>query len=257
MNARVMQPRVLVYDIEVTPILAYTWDLKPYRLPIENIVEDPRIVCIGAKWLGEKRVSLLSEWEHGRQGMLERIHALFDEADCAVGFNSKSFDTRWVQGELAREGFTPPSPMTEVDLYREARGLWKLPSHRLAYITKSLDVKTKLDAGGWATWMGVINGDPAAQRRMGTYCKGDVLSTEQLYLRMLPWLKTAPVTALYTDDEADALVCPRAGCASTSLHSRGYAYTRLGKFFRYQCQACGGWSRGKKNLKPVDQRGAA
>lgn len=248
-----MSARVLIYDIEVTPILAYTWDLKPYRLPIDNIVEDPRIVCIGAKWLGEKRVSLISEWEHGRRGMLDRIHEMFTEADAAIGFNSKSFDTRWVLGELAREGYAPPAPFAEVDLYREARALWKLPSHRLAYITKALDVRTKLDAGGWGTWMGVINGDPKAQRRMATYCKGDVLSTEQLYLRMLPWLKTSPVAALYADDvDADAVICPR--CSSESLQRRGFAFTRLGKFARFQCQDCGGWSRGKRNLKAVDVR---
>lgn len=248
-----MSARVLVYDIECSPILAYTWDLKPYRLPIENIVEDPRILCIGAKWLGEKRVFLFSEWEHGRQGMLDAIHAMFSEADVAVGFNSKSFDTRWVLGELAREGYNPPAPFAEVDLYREAASLWKLPSHRLAYITKSLNVKTKLDAGGWKTWTSVLAGDPKAQRRMATYCKGDVRSTEELYFRMLPWLKTAPIAALYADDvETDSTMCPR--CSSEGLQRRGFAFTRLGKFARYQCQDCGGWCRGKKNHKAVDVR---
>lgn len=248
-----MSARVLVYDIECSPILAYTWDLKPYRLPIENILEDPRILCIGAKWLGEKRVSLISEWEHGRRGMLDAIHEMFTEADVAVGFNSKSFDTRWVLGELAREGYAPPSPFQQVDLYREAASLWKLPSHRLAYITRALNVRTKLDAGGWKTWMGVLEGDPKAQARMATYCKGDVRSTEDLYFRMLPWLKSAPIAALYADDvDADAVICPK--CSSTDLQRRGYSYTRLGKFQSFQCQGCGGWSRGKKNLKAVDVR---
>jgi DNA polymerase elongation subunit (family B) len=247
--------RVLIYDIEVSPIVAYTWDLKPFRLPIENIVEDPRILCIGFKWLGEKKVHLISEWEHGREGMLEQIHAAFDEADAVVGFNSKSFDTRWVLGELAREGYAPPSPFSEVDLYREARSLWKYPSHRLAYLTKALGVKTKLDAGGFGTWKGVLAGDPKAQRRMGTYCKGDVSSTEEFYYRMLPWLKTLPTATLYVDDLSGLeLVCTRPGCESNQLQRRGFSYTRLGKFARYQCQTCTGWLRGRKNHKMVDIR---
>lgn len=246
-----MSARVLVYDIECAPAVTYRWSLRDDFTPIEYILEDPRILCIGAKWLGEKRVFLLSEWEHGRHGMLEGIHALFDEADAAVGYNSRGFDTPWVEGELAREGFLPPSPFGQVDLFREAKR-FRFISHKLNYVSGALGVGSKIDTGGFGLWKSVLDGDARAQSKMGRYCKGDVQLTEELYMRMLPWLKTAPVAALYTDDEADALVCPK--CSSEDLQRRGFAFTRLGKFARYQCQSCGGWSRGKKNLKAVDVR---
>lgn len=248
-----MSARVLVYDIECSPILAYTWSLKPDYLPIDNIVENPRILCIGAQWLGEKRVTLLSEWEHGRKGMLEGIHRLFSEADSVAGFNSRSFDTPWVLAELARDGFLPPAPFNQVDLYRESRQ-FRLPSHKLQFVSTELfQLSGKLSTGGFGLWKQVLAGDEKAQARMGRYCKQDVRLTTELYQSMLPWLKTAPTAALYIDDEDDAAVaCPK--CSEGPVIKQGFKYTKLGKFQAYQCQGCGGWSQGRKNLRTTDLR---
>src|SRR5213076_154023 len=139
---------------------------------------------IGAQWLGEKKVSLLSEWEHGRQGMLEGIHRLFSEADVVAGFNSRSFDTPWVLGELASEVFAPPAPFAQVDLYRESRQ-FRLPSHKLQYISTELfDLSGKLSTGGFNLWKQVLAGEPQAQAKMARYCKGDVRLTAELYTKM-------------------------------------------------------------------------
>src|SRR5690348_3399067 len=154
-----MTARVLVYDIECSPISAYIWSLKPDFVPIDNIIEPPRILCVGAQWLGEKKVHLYSEWEHGRQGMLEGVREMFNQADVVAGFNSKSFDTPWILGELAREGFAPPSPFAQVDLYRESRQ-FRLPSHKLQWVsTEVFHLSGKLATGGFALWKAVLDGD--------------------------------------------------------------------------------------------------
>lgn len=247
-----MSARTLVYDIECSPIVAYTWDLKPYRLPIDNIIEAPRILCIGVKWHGEKRVRLLSEWEHGRVGMLEGIRALFDEADAVVGFNSKSFDTPWVLGELAREGLQPPSPFVQVDLYRESRQ-FRFPSHKLQYIsTEVFKLSGKMSTGGFGLWRSVLDGDEKAQSRMGRYCKKDTDLTDELLVQMRPWLKTLPNPSLYADDERDSPTCPR--CDSSAVTKQGFSYTKVGKYQAYRCSDCGGWSKGRKNLRTIDLR---
>lgn len=249
-----MSARVLVYDIECSPIVAYTWDLKPYRLPIDNIVEHPRLLCVGAQWLGDKRVQLFSEWQHGRQGMLENMHRLLSEADVVAGYNSRGFDTPWVLAELAREGFTPPAPFAQVDLYREARQ-FRLPSHKLQYVSTQLfRLSGKLSTGGFGLWKSVLDGDPKAQAKMARYCKGDVKLTAELYEKMLPWMKKAPNWALYSDDP-DQFGCPK--CGAADLEKRGFAYTPLGKFQQFACKACGGWSRGKKAVATADVRGVS
>lgn len=250
-----MSARTLVYDIECSPIVAYTWDLRPKFLPIENIVENPRILCIGAMWLGEKKVTLLSEWQHGRQGMLEGIRELFDQADVVAGFNSKSFDTPWVQGELAREGFAPPSPFTQVDLYRESKQ-FRLPSHRLQYIsTEVFKLSGKMSTGGFGLWRAVLDGDEKAQARMARYCRQDVRLTGELYEQMLPWLKTAPIPSLYAEDDGGLPKCPR--CDSENVTRQGYSYTKLAKYRSYRCNDCRSWSRGKRAVVSADLRGVS
>ena len=246
--------RVLVYDIECSPAITYKWSLRDEYTPIEFILEDPRILCIGAKWLGEKRVSLLSEWEHGRLGMLQGIHDLFSSADVVAGFNSRGFDTPWVMGELAREHFNPPSPFSEVDLFRESKR-FRFISHKLQYVSTALGLDGKLSTGGISLWKEVLAGDPKARAKMARYCKQDVQLTDDLYMRMFPWLKTAPNQALYVDDESDETACPK--CESANVIKQGYKYTTLGKFQQFQCLACGSWSRGKKNLRAIDLRSAS
>lgn len=249
-----MSAKVLIYDIECSPAVTYKWSLRDEFTPIDFVIEDPRILCIGAKWLGEKRVFLLSEWEHGRRGMLEGIHDLFAQADVVSGYNSRGFDTPWVEGELAREGFMPPAPFNQVDLFREAKR-FRFLSHKLQYVSTALGLEGKMSTGGFGLWKAVLDGDPRAQAKMARYCKQDVRLTDELYRRMLPWLKTAPAQALYADDESGDTACPK--CESVNITRQGYKYTTLGKFQQFQCLDCGGWSRGKKNLRPVDLRSAS
>src|SRR4051812_45525532 len=113
-----MTARVLYYDIETSPIVAHTWSLRDLNVGISQIVEDPRVIGFGTMWAGDRSAKFYSEFHQSRQEMLERLHAAFDEADIVVGYNSQGFDTPWVNGELAREGYLPPSPFKQVDLYR-------------------------------------------------------------------------------------------------------------------------------------------
>jgi hypothetical protein len=235
-------------------MVTYKWSLRDEFTPIDFIIEHPRILCIGAQWLGEKRVSLLSEWEHGRAGMLEGIHALFSEADAVAGYNSRGFDTPWVEGEFAREGMTPTSPFMQVDLYREAKR-FRYPSHKLQYVSTALGLSGKLSTGGFGLWKAVLAGDEKAQARMARYCKQDVRLTGELYERMLPWLKTAPNQKLYVEDDTDETFCPK--CQAESLVRQGFKHTMAGKYQAYRCSACGGWSQGRKNLRTTETRSVA
>lgn len=247
----VMSAKILTLDIETAPHLVYTWGLKKQFIGINQIVQPTRMLCFGAKWLHEKRVRMHSEWVDGKQGMLDAAHALLCEADVVVGYNHRSFDMKHFTREFMEAKMPPPSPVATVDLFRESlQGFF--PSYKLDYVSQALGLEGKFSHSGFALWRGVMDGDPKSQREMLTYCKQDVALTEKLYVEMLPYLKSAPVHALYTDDEADALLCPK--CGSEDLTRQGFKYTTLGKFAQYQCRGCGGWSRGKKNLKAVEVR---
>ena len=58
----------------------------------------------------ERKVHFASEWEDGERGMARRMHALLDEADAVLGWNSDKFDVRWLNAIFAKHGMARPSP---------------------------------------------------------------------------------------------------------------------------------------------------
>ena len=249
-----MSAKVLTLDIETSPLVCYTWGLKNQFISIGQIIEPTRLLCFGAKWLHEKRVQHFSEWADGKQGMLDAAHSLITEADVIVGYNHRSFDMKHFTREFMEAHMPPPSPVSTVDLYVESRQAF-FPSHKLQFVSTALGLDGKLGHTGFQLWVDVLAGDPKAQRLMERYCKQDVKVTEELYLQMLPYLKSQPNAALYADDESDEIACPK--CESANVVKQGYKYTTLGKFQQFQCLACGSWSRGKRNLRAIDLRSAS
>ncbi|WP_068119320.1 ribonuclease H-like domain-containing protein, partial [Nocardioides massiliensis] len=202
--------RVLVTDIETSPILAYTWGLRNQFISIDQIVEPTRMLCFAAKWVGEKKTVFYSEFHHSREEMVEAAWKLIDEADVVVGYNHKSFDMRHFTREFMEAGMPPPSPVKLVDLYREARQAY-FPSHKLQYVSTAVGLEGKLSHTGFKLWTQCLAGDPKAWNLFKRYNVQDVKVTEELYHKLLPYLKTLPISSLYADDESGAANCPKCG----------------------------------------------
>ena len=244
-----MTARVLFLDIETSPIVAHIWSLRDISVGINQIVEDPRMIGFGWKWDGERGVSFASEFDHSRQAMLEIAHSLLDEADVVVGYNSKGFDIPWINGELAREGFQPPAPHKNVDLYRIARKHFRYPSHKLQYVSTALGLPGKHDTGGHSLWVRCLAGDPAAWAKMERYCKRDVALLPRFLDRVLPWesslnfaLYGEPIIDPDTGKPVVQYLCPGLRCGSANVQKRGWAVKQTRRYQRYQCQDCGLWS---------------
>jgi DNA polymerase elongation subunit (family B) len=230
--------KVLVLDIEWKPTKAYVWG------PFKQYISDPQIIefggllCVGAKWLGSKKVYLFSEWEHGHKEMIEKTYELMNEADVIIGFNSDKFDIPKLLGEGLLHGIPPVAPTTSIDLYKASKKFGYFRSS-LAHVSMLLDIGKKIEHEGFALWVKVINGDETAQRRMARYCGQDVRLTERLYLKIRPYIRNHPHLG-----QTGASECP--SCGGKHNHSRGTVRTRLYKKFRLQCQDCGHWHYGKQ-----------
>jgi hypothetical protein len=116
-------PRILLLDIETKPALAYTFGIRDQHLTHKQLVAGQHggVICVGCQWLGEKRVTVYSDWRDGHVPMLEKVHALLSEADAVMGFNHVSFDLPRLQGEFLMAGMLPPPPPTPIDLYKTTR----------------------------------------------------------------------------------------------------------------------------------------
>ena len=49
------KPRILVYDIETTPIRGWAW--RPYKTDLFNVDQDSYVLCYAYKWLGNKTIN--------------------------------------------------------------------------------------------------------------------------------------------------------------------------------------------------------
>lgn len=246
-----MSAKILLLDIETSPILADVWSLRDQNVGLSQIRQDPRVIGMGAKWLDKDPVLWRSEYHHDRETMLTWAHRLLDEADIVVHYNGQGFDIPWLNGEFAREGLGPYSPVRQIDLYRVGRKHFRFPSHKLQYLSTALGLAGKVQHSGHQLWADCLWGDDDTKRKawaqMRTYCKQDVALLEPLYLLLRPWITNHPNLALYdepiVDEDGKALSiseCPN--CQSTHLQKRGWAVKQTRRYRRFQCQGCGAWT---------------
>lgn len=230
--------KILVLDIETKPAQAYVW--RAYgeqNIGVEQIIDAGSIICVGAKWLGDKVTHLFSDWEHGHDLMLKEIWLMMNEADAVLTYNGDKFDLPKLQGEFLLAGLGPTPPLTSIDVVKAVRKFGFFVN-RLAFIGPFLGVGAKVKHEGFDLWVKVMQGDVRAQRKMAKYCKQDVRLLEKLYLKVRPFIKNHPHMGI-NKHECGA-------CGSNHVQSRGYRRTKSFKIQRLQCQACGSWQDGKR-----------
>lgn len=231
-------PKILFLDIETKPALIYSFGIRDQHITHGQIKEDGGTICVGLKWSGEKKVTVLSTWEHGYRPMLEGVHEALTEADAVCTYNGASFDIPKLMGNFLVEGMTPPPPPTQIDIYKAVRKMGFI-CNKLAYIAPKLGLGDKLKHEGLEMWIKVMAGDASAQRKMARYCAQDVRLLEEVYQRVLPYVHNHPHMGA-----TGPLQCP--ACGSNRTQSRGVRRTKASFITRCQCQACGSWFDGKR-----------
>lgn len=235
--------KILTFDIETSPIVGYTWGT--WNTNVVKIKEPPRVMCFAAKWLDDSKVLFRSEFEDGADDMVAYAWSLLSQADAVIHFNGARFDVPHLNREFLMRGMIPPTSYKQIDLLRTARKQFKFPSNKLDYLTQVLGIDGKFKHSGFSLWERCLDGDPKAWAEMKKYNKQDVRATEALYYTLLPWIQGHPNRRLYDGGEG----CPT--CGGENLQRRGYAYTNLSKFQRFQCLSCGSYFRGNKRIEGV------
>lgn len=243
--------KILTLDIETSPNLGYVWSLWKQNIGLSQLVESGEVICFAAKWYGSEETLFYSTHHHGKQEMLNAAYNLISEADVIVHYNGKSFDMKHLNREFLLAGMTPPAPYSQVDLLNVVKQQFRFVSNKLDYVVQALGMDGKTSHTGFQLWLDCMAGNDEAWELMKTYNIHDVVLTEALYERLLPWIQPHPTVGLY-EPSADP-TCPN--CNSTKLRPRGRAYTSVSAFQRYRCDDCGKWSRGGQRLNAVDVRG--
>lgn len=239
--------KILAIDIETRPNLAYVWKLWDENVGQEQLIEAHEVMCFAAKWVGSPKITFASVHIDGKQGMLEKAHALIDEADAVLHWNGQKFDMPHLNREFLLAGMTPPAPVSQIDLMLVARKQFRFPSNSLAHVSAALGLAGKAATGGFTLWRKCMEGDRKAWTTMREYNIQDVRLLEEAYDKLLPWIHNHPQRPLYEAGE-----CPT--CGSEDVQRRGFAYTRVSKFQRFQCKGCGTWFRGSKRVGGINKQ---
>lgn len=244
-------PRILVLDIETSPLLAHVWSLWDQNISLKQVVDTTTVICFASKWLGERKIDFFSDFHHGHDVMVKEAWKRLDEADAVITYNGRAFDNKHLQREILLAGEGPPSPWQDIDLLLAVRAKFKFASSKLDHVAQQLGIGSKAETGGFELWRDCLAGDAKAWERMRRYNRRDVVLTEQLYYRILPWIKNHPNMGLFADE---GRVCPK--CGSSNVQYRGVTRTTASVFRRVHCQDCGAWSRTAKRVETTELRGA-
>jgi RNase P subunit RPR2 len=252
-------PRILTLDLELSPLVVYTWGVRDQFINLDALIQDWSILAFAAKWYGEKKVIYHDTSGRGAdkvrddRPLLAELAPLLDAADIVVGHHVKGFDLKKLSSRMIEHGMPPHSPVRVIDTLTAARRAGAFSSNKLAYLAEKLTTERKDSHSaypGMALWKACLADDPKAWKVMRAYNIQDVQATEELYTTLRPWIVNHPNVTIFADTGEQA--CPK--CSSPLVQTRGIVTTQSGKFQRLHCQACGSWSRAKQNLIPADFR---
>ena len=224
-------PKILFYDIETTNLNA----------------NFGYCLCVGFKWLGKKQVYIPSIADYGLykkdptndKMLMKETAKILNGADIIVGHYSSRFDLPYINSRLLFHGEKPVAPIPQIDTWRVSRYQLKLNNNRLASIAGFFGLDDKTPVTG-PHWIKAMAGNKNSLRYVIDHCKKDVEVLEQTYYKLLPVIPKHPNVNLV--DEVTGS-CPR--CGASNVVKRGFSIAQTRRTQRYQCNSCGGWSRGK------------
>ena len=246
-----LKPKLLIYDLEVTPMLAWTY--KMWDANVLKIERHSYLMCFSYMWYGEKKVHSVSQLDFAARykadpyddyDVVRELRSLLDQADIAIAYNGKRFDDKVSMTRIMYHKMDIPSPFKSVDPLQVAKSKLKLPSNSMDNLCKYFGIKGKTEAVHGALWHDCVNGDKKAWKKMVTYCNNDVRMLEDVYKRLLPLTTNHPNLSVYSQDES---ACPK--CQSHNYTYEGYRTTNAMTYRRLRCKDCGGWFSDRKSLK--------
>lgn len=237
--------KILLFDIESSPNVAYIWG-KYEQDALGDFIKERQIISFAWKWLGEKEVRVLSlpmfksykRFPDNNRELVLKLHEIISRADIVIGHNVDGFDDKIANAEFLYHGLPPTPPHKTVDTLKVAKSKFRFNSNKLGDLGAHLGLGKKIDTGGFSLWAGCLRGDPRSWELMMKYNKQDVVLLEKVYLRMRPWMSNHPdLNAIDLH-----IGCPI--CKGVNLQRRGWAIVGGGRKRRFQCTDCGKWSTG-------------
>lgn len=230
----------LIWDIETSPNIVLAWRTG-YKLDIghDSIVEERKIITIAYKWLGEKKVTVLT-WDKNKDDreMVKKFIEVANEADELIAHFGDSFDLPWVAGRCLILGLPPIPRYKTVDTKAWASKYFYLNSNKLDYLAKVMgfEGKTKTDYSMWKDI--TLKNCPVALDKMARYNAEDVRQLEKVYLKLVGFCPTKTHAGVLAGH--DKWTCPKDGSKNVKVSKT--RVTSAGTVqYQMQCLDCGSY----------------
>lgn len=239
--------KVLFWDIETAPMLAYIWSPWDQTVNMERLIHPTWLLCWSAKWAHEKKplfdmVTSDEAIEQDDTRIIMSLAEIIREADVIVAHNGDKFDLRILNTRLLQLGLEPIGPKQTIDTLKLAKENFRFTYNRLDYLGEFLGVGRKIKTD-FNLWKQCYYGDATAIDKMVKYNVQDVILLEKIFNRMKPYVKRLP--RLVEPDGSHERCCPH--CGSTKLQARGVSRTQACTYQRYQCKKCQRYCRRRKS----------
>jgi hypothetical protein len=236
----VRKPKILLYDIETTPNVAYTWG--KYDQNVLDFVKERELLCFAYKWYGGKEVHFAHRKnERTDKRLVKVLGDLLSQADISVAHNGDEFDRKILKSRMLYHRLSPLAPGSTVDTKKVAKRYFNFNGNSLDDLLRFLGHPRKLSNPGISLWLGCLASDKESWGLMERYNRRDVQGLDLVYTDLLPWIESHPNTARLL--HPDAFNAP-GSCPADSSHQvvkRGFYATAAMVKQRWACKTCGKW----------------
>jgi uncharacterized protein YprB with RNaseH-like and TPR domain len=225
-----MASRILAFDIEAS-----------------NLAADFGIVlCVGFKEVGKGEAEVLNILDYSKGDLIEAERKLLKnvtkrllDSEIWLTHFGTWYDIPFLNTRLLyhRLPIIPPSH-PHVDTWKISKNRLKLRNNRLITISEFLGTKEEKNSIKPEQWIRALGGHRASMDYIVEHCRRDVEVLEEAYMLLRPLTPNHPHMGV------DGKVCPI--CGKAELRKEGYRLTRTRRYRRYQCKACGAWSKSDK-----------
>jgi predicted PolB exonuclease-like 3'-5' exonuclease len=208
------------WDIETSPNIGLFFK-SGYDLVInpDAIIHERKVICIGYKFEGDRKVSIL-QWDKNQDDreMLRDFTLVANEADEMVAHFGDRFDLPWFRTRCLIHRLDPIPVYKTIDTKAWAAKHFSFNSNKLDYLSKVLGHggKEKMEFSDWFDI--VVHGCPRALKKMVHYCGKDVERLEEVYHDLAPYMK--PKTHAGVLAGKARWTCPRTGSTNVAYHKK-------------------------------------
>lgn len=228
-------PKILFYDIETSPNLAYVWG--KWEQNVLAYKEQWQILSVAYKFKGDKDVKIITNRKHNDKALVAKLRELFLQSDIIVAHNGDAFDFKKVTARMVYHNMKPINKVPSVDTKKVAKSHFEFNGNSLNDLGTYFKLGQKLKHTGFELWLGCLANKEADWKLMIEYNKQDVVLLEKLYERLLPWMSNHPSIAKITEPSLVSLnKCPI--CASKGTKKKGLHVLRKTVYQRRQCKNC-------------------